>query len=242
MVQATVAAHISAICTGALRHRDEIIGSKTRAGARTPQAKEGLIPIPKLPDSTCRAAAAADGGEHCVQGRAGAVQACGDRGGSANGDPAGLLQQKEKGGEDHGHHVVEHHDGEGGEEESEGSAAPATAPSSPGTDPTIRRAPTMTTTTPDSVVPDDDDGGHNEDWWEEDDEGEQEQEGGGGARPGAAVAGLNKLLWMGAAARTGAGEGGRKEGAAGGRQWIHRREREAPFLRLLVSSQVYLRL
>lgn len=77
---------------------------------------------------------------------------------------------------------------------------------------------------------------HNEVWWEEDDEDEEEE--GGGARPGAAVAGLNKL-WRGtAASRAGTENGGGEGGAAGSRRWIHRREREAPFLRLLVGSQV----
>lgn len=226
MVQATVAAHISAICTGALRHREDIIETTcgTFVASCAPQTEGLTAPAAKDPDAaTSRAATNADRGGRCVEDRAGEVQECSGEGGSADVNPV-VLQQKNGSRGDHGLVWKETEKGE----ESEDRTASAATPFCLG----------AASITPNTLAPGsaaDDDIGHNEDWWEEDDEAEEEcQEGGRSS----GVAGLNKL-WGGTAARTRtAKKGARGGGAAGNSRWIRRREREAPFLRLLVSSQV----
>ena len=286
MVQATVAAHISAICTGALRHREEIVDTTSSSSSPpsssnaspspsavtcTPRKTEGLPTRsapkrPRAPPSRATGAAECDGGRS-TEGRR--SDEPGRRAGVA---PPGLLLRKEGSEDLECVDTKDHHEkGEGGEGAMDAAAGTPSAPQR-GTAPAALATVTTPARSSSSAAEDDGEDDHNEGWWEEDDDDDDDdddeeeeeeeeaeeaeghkkkEEGREAARPAiTAVAGLNKL-WRGTAAAAAASRAGtaakkgdgRKRGkrAAGGARsgrWMQRREREAPFLRLLVGSQV----
>ncbi|CBJ27555.1 DENN (ISS) [Ectocarpus siliculosus] len=200
VVQATVAAHISAVCTTALRHRKEII-----APTITPTSMldaEGLTPTSSFTESMSSADATVDGDD---AGHAGGEAL--ERGGGVGGPHAGSC-----GGGDSSADSCDHN-GVGG-----GDVEPA--------------------------AHDDAD----DDWWEED---EEDSEGKGGCEKNSGqtetAASATHGAWWGTAGKgeksqggggRGGGRGGRGVGS-GTSRWMRRREREAPFLRLLVRSQAF---
>lgn len=290
MVQATVAAHISAICAGALRYRDEIVAATTKpspAAATTPETEVEVTPVPVLGAPLSSAVAtAADGrgylhkvpvGEALEHG-GGIV---GDDPGAGicsltvggnygtGSDPAGHLQHTETYDEAHEYDVRATSDNNSGEpkEGSNGAGvggtqepeevdactpAAVTVSSSPSTAYVVaafaaEASPPTATAGAAAAADDDDDSGQ---WWEEDeedDEEEEEQQHVSLERVGNedAGAGINKL-WRGATAATsktsknGGGAGGETGSSrnSSSSTWIRRREREIPFLGLLVRSQV----
>jgi len=245
VVQATVAAHISAICAGALKHRESIID--TAASTATTASKPGsstLAPPEHGDTAPSPTAAASEVGESGGFDHAGAapereddadVPSSGGGGGiRAAGGDAGTE------GRAHGHRkeddCAEEPVGGQGEtrrtnQEEPDTTAAATGAAAPG-------APGAPGATTDLVSVDAAGDPDNDDWWEEDEEGDDERDQGvrpnGGAGTGA--------LWRGKAGRTDAANAGPEGGGnfAGSSLWIRRREREIPFLRLLVSSQVCL--
>lgn len=268
VVQATVAAHISAICAGALRFRDEIVATTTRPTPAAIPETEGVTPEPILAESVFSATTAATGGRgDCIEAPAGealerrgfeggpAAVICSRGGGGGGGGEIGGFAgsachlRYEKKYEAHDQVRAAHEkdterlkegrrEGDGGAEETEETDSPSpaadTVPSS-----TSTAAPTAPAATSPTAADDDDDGDDdNGQWWEEDEEDDEEELVCEQGVQSDGTAGINKL-WRGTTARSKTSNNG---GGAGGEtstsRWIRRREREIPFLGLLVRSQV----
>ncbi|CAM9690413.1 unnamed protein product [Ectocarpus sp. 12 AP-2014] len=279
VVQATVAAHISAVCTTALRHREEIIAT-TITPKSTPDVG-GLTPTSSFTEfmSSIDTTAEGDGVGHAggeALERGGVVGgphagSCGGGDSSADGcdhngvgggdiEPPGHEHQMQK-------CIAEQKrspDTKGGEanqlEEREINM-PQSAEDGAGEEPPAVNAAAVGSTeassSPNSLVETDaadhaasagDDGDDDDDWWEEDEEDSEGKDGGEkdiGHIDTAASA--THGAWWGTAGKgvksQGGGEGREVRGVGSGTsstsRWMRRREREAPFLRLLVRSQAF---
>ncbi|CAM9491829.1 unnamed protein product, partial [Scytosiphon promiscuus] len=256
VVQATVSAHISAVCAGALRHRDEIVAS-TSTAASTIETK--CSPSSSTTSDTSRSATAtpSGGNERYREGRDGeALSGNGDDGDGGGGagddaDPANGLEQHQMSkpaSEEHG--AVRPEEGEKQAIRQEGEHAGRNECSGDGCPPQVAAvdadtvaaaselppAPDVliTTTTPGrTAATDGDDHGH---WWEEDEEDEQESD--EGDRVGAATSAINRL-WTGSLVRADepaqGGSGGKMEAS----RWLRRRGKDVYFLQSLVRSQAF---
>lgn len=275
MVQATVAAHISAVCTTALRHREDIIAT-TIPLTSTPDA-EGLTPTPSFTESMSSADTAVEGddagnaGSEALEpgGIVGGPHAgsCGggdssadscDRNGVGGGDvdPAGRGHLMKAGngtwnrspdtkrGEENQLEEREEkipqltEDGRGEEAAAIDAASVGSTDASP-----LPNTPVETDAADRTAAAEDDD--DDDDWWEEDEEDREGKEGcekssGRTETAGSATHGA----WWGTAGKAEKPQEGRGGVVAwrlvgsGTSRWMRRREREAPFLRLLVRSQV----
>lgn len=273
MVQATVAAHISAICAGALRYRDEILAATSKSkSAATPETEAVATPVPLPADyASCATTTTTHGRDGCLESPGGRAlerggitgglgsEICGDRdgccggesGGGGGADPAGHPHHERK--VEAQEHVCEtseedskeleerKREGDGGTEETEetNASTPATAAAAAAAfssrSSTACAAPAATS--PTAVAYDTENG----QWWEEDEEDEEDYEEEKVCEEGAQTddaAGRTKT-WRGTTSipktsNTGGGAGG----GTGSSRWIRRREREIPFLGLLVRSQV----
>lgn len=281
MVQATVAAHISAVCTTALRHREEIIATTI-----TPTSMldaEGLTPTSSFTESMSSADTTVDGdgaghaGGEALE-RGGVVGgphagSCGggdssadscDHNGVGGGDvePAGrehqmkkCIAEQKRSPDTKGANQLEEREAnkpqltEGGDGE-EAAAVDAAAVGS--TEASSSPHTLVETDAADHAASAEDDDA-DDDWWEED---EEDREGKDGCEKNSGqtetVASATHGAWWGTAGKGeksqgggGRGRGGARGGGGAGRgvgsgtsRWMRRREREAPFLCLLVRSQV----
>ena len=263
MVQATVAAHISAICAGALRHRESIIETAATATSDLLAGSSALAPrhvdtisMPTTPSTMAAAEVdgypvighvdAAPGSKDIAGGPSGGGSSSGGGGGGGGAGCGGRTVGRDA---DTGGHAHERGREEGADEfdvegtrEGQGETRHQTNQRDPDTEAAVATAVapsgvTMPTAADPGSVSAGGDPGNNDDWWEEDEEEQDDRD--GQPRPGG-VAGAS-ALWRGKAGRSDAATAPRREGCevqSESSRWIRRREREIPFLRLLVGSQV----
>lgn len=244
VVQATVSAHISAVCAGALRHLDEIIAS-TATAVSTPDAKSS----PALPPVSDTNAAIQKGHERSRVGPAGEELIGNITSGEGSGGAGGGAHYTDRSQQQDVHDCGGEKDGEvaaeGGAQQAitrEGGDAGRTEDSDRDCcTPVAAAIGTANAEAASSTLLDlpgttavgaaATDGNDNEHWWEEDEEEERERDEEHNNST------INRF-WTGPSVRADKVAGGGEGGEADGGCWLRRRGREAPFLRLLVGSQV----